>query len=93
MSKPIIDVTQSGTGLVDPIVVNPGPTSPLSGSPGQPPLGPGDNPGPNIMPPVPGTPHPGDPPPEPAIPTPQPPSTPPPTQPPTPTPPRPTMGK
>lgn len=87
MTKPIIDVSEQGRGLTDPTVTMPGPTSPFGGSPG-----PGDNPGPHIMPPVPGTPHPGDPPPEPAIPiAPQPPPQPPPTQPPTPTTPRPTM--
>ena len=57
------------TGLVDPQYVIPGPTSPVgpqSGQPDQPGPGkPGDNPGPGIMPPVPGTPRPGDPPPEP----------------------------
>lgn len=92
MSKPIIDVTQQDAGLVDPVVVNPGPESPISGSPGQPEgPGPGDNPNPHVIPPAPGTPRPGDPPPEPTIPTPQTPSTPPQTQPPVPQPPRPTM--
>jgi hypothetical protein len=86
-----IDLTEKGIGLTDPSAINPGPTSPFSGSPGQPATpGPGDNPGPHIMPPVPGTPRPGDPPPSPTIPAPQPPpSTP--TQPPTAPPPRPTM--
>ncbi|MGH7172549.1 MAG: hypothetical protein ACRELG_19900, partial [Gemmataceae bacterium] len=87
MSKPIVDVTR-GTGLVDPVVVNPGPVAPVSGSPGQPPNpGPSENPSPHVLPPVPGTPRPGDPPPAPTNPTPQP-ST---TQPPTPSPPHPTI--
>ena len=80
-----IDVTQQETGLLDPQVIEPGPVSPIGGSPGQPAPKPGDNPGPEIMPPVPGPPHPGDPPREPTIPA------PPSTQPPIPPPPRPTM--
>src|SRR5262245_8079615 len=71
------------TGLVNPQVLSPGPGAVSPGQPG----GPGDNPGPGIMPPVPGAPHPGDPPPEPSVPqptTPQPPPAQPPVSPPTP---------
>jgi hypothetical protein len=75
------------TGLVNPQVMIPGPSDVFPGQPGQP----GDNPGPGIMPPVPGAPHPGDPPPNPSVPgpaTPQPSPTQPPAAPPNP----PTMG-
>jgi hypothetical protein len=60
----------AATGLMDPQFINPGPTSPFAAGPLPGPGGPGDNPGPGIMPPVPGAPHPGDPPPEPTFPQP-----------------------
>jgi hypothetical protein len=74
------DLTTKGAGLVNPQVHSPGPAR--GAEPGDPGTRPGDNPGPGIMPPVPGTPHPGDPPAE--RPIPMPPSTPQPspTQPP-----------
>ena len=76
MSKHI-DVTQGAAGLLDPQFTSPGPVSPFGNQPeGVPGPQPGDNPGPGIMPPVPGPPRPGDPPPEPALPG---PSSPPPS--------------
>jgi hypothetical protein len=80
------------TGLVNPQVMIPGPGAVFPGDPGQPGPKPGDNPGPGIMPPVPGTPHPGDPPPEPSTPRPATPQ-PSPTQPPVPPPTPPSMGR